>query len=97
MNYHLKNLPERTVKPRQMGFTMAMDKGLSVREVEDFISVSGDYVDLVKFGFGTSFATAKLLEQKIKLFTEANIGVYFGGTLFARRGGFSFSSIFNNT
>ena len=28
MNYNLKNLPERTVKPRQMGFTMAMDKGL---------------------------------------------------------------------
>ncbi|NBP68118.1 MAG: phosphosulfolactate synthase, partial [Cytophagia bacterium] len=32
MNYELNNLPERTRKPRQFGFTMAMDKGLSVRE-----------------------------------------------------------------
>jgi phosphosulfolactate synthase len=81
-NFKLKQIPVRTLKPRKNGLTMVMDKGLSIREVEDFISVSGDYVDLVKFGFGTSFATAKLLEQKIKLFEEANIGVYFGGTLF---------------
>ena len=26
MNYTINNLPERTTKPRQMGFTMAMDK-----------------------------------------------------------------------
>ena len=37
MNYTLKNLPERTTKPRQIGYTMAMDKGLSVREAEDFV------------------------------------------------------------
>jgi phosphosulfolactate synthase len=37
MNYELKNLPERTTKPRQYGFTMAMDKGLSLRESEDFV------------------------------------------------------------
>lgn len=61
---------------------MVMDKGLSVRETEDFISVSGDYVDLVKFGFGTSFVTAKLLEDKIRLCKDAGIGCYFGGTLF---------------
>ncbi len=35
MNYTLKNLPERTTKPRQIGYTMAMDKGLSVRQTED--------------------------------------------------------------
>jgi hypothetical protein len=46
MNYHLNNLPERTVKPRQSGFTMAMDKGLSVREAEDFVSMAADYVAL---------------------------------------------------
>ena len=37
MNYLLKNIPERTTKPRQYGYTMAMDKGLSLREVEDFL------------------------------------------------------------
>ena len=38
MNYILQNIPERTQKPRQHGFTMAMDKGLSCREAEDFLS-----------------------------------------------------------
>jgi len=51
MNYHLNNLPERTKKTRENGVTMVMDKGLSIREVEDFISVCGDYVDIVKFGW----------------------------------------------
>ena len=37
MNYTLKNIPERTQKPRQNGLTMVMDKGLSVRQIEDFL------------------------------------------------------------
>ena len=81
MNYSLNNIPERTTKPRQFGFTMGMDKGLSVREVEDFISVSGDYVDIVKLGWGTSFVTPNL-KDKLKIYKEAGIPVYFGGTLF---------------
>ena len=57
MNYTLKNLPERTKKPRQTGYTMAMDKGLSLREAEDFMSIASDHVDIVKLGWGTSFVT----------------------------------------
>jgi len=53
-NYQLPNLPERTVKPRDMGMTMVMDKGLSLREAEDFLSMTGEYVDIIKLGFGTS-------------------------------------------
>ncbi|BDD08170.1 phosphosulfolactate synthase [Fulvitalea axinellae] len=81
MNYTLKDLPERTQKPRQSGSTMVMDKGLSLREVEDFLSVSGEYVDIVKFGFGTSCVTPNL-KEKIALYKEAGIPTYFGGTLF---------------
>ena len=81
MNYDLKNLPERTNKPRQHGFTMAMDKGLSIREAEDFVSLSANYVDIVKLGWGTSFVTPNL-KDKIKVFKDAGIPVYFGGTLF---------------
>ena len=81
MNYFLDQIPERTQKPRQVGVTMAMDKGLSLREVEDFVSVCGEYVDLVKFGWGTSFVTPNL-KDKIKIYKEAGIPVYFGGTLF---------------
>lgn len=80
-NYELTRLPERTVKPRDHGLTMVMDKGMSLREVEDFLSVAESYTDLVKLGFGTSIVTPNLAE-KIKLYQEANIPVYFGGTLF---------------
>ncbi len=81
MNYTLKNIPERTTKPREHGFTMAMDKGLSCREVENFLSVASDHVDIVKLGWGTSFVTPDL-PAKLKIYNEANIPVYFGGTLF---------------
>lgn len=81
MNYDLKSIPSRTDKPRNSGFTMAMDKGLSLREVEDFIEVSGDYVDIVKLGWATSFVT-KNLRKKIDIYRAAGIPVYFGGTLF---------------
>lgn len=60
---------------------MMMDKGLSIREVEDFIEASGDITDIAKFGFGTAFVTNKL-EEKIKLYKNAGIRPYFGGTLF---------------
>ena len=81
MNYFLNELPERTAKPRQTGFTMAIDKGLSLREIEDFLSISYEYVDIVKLGWGTSFVTPNL-KDKISLYKEAGIPVYFGGTLF---------------
>jgi phosphosulfolactate synthase len=81
MNYTLKNLPERTTKPRQLGFTMAMDKGLSVRQAEDFMSVAADHVDIVKLGWATSYVTPKL-KDKIKVYTDAGVPCYLGGTLF---------------
>ena len=81
MNYTLKNLPERTAKPRQIGFTMAMDKGLSVREAEDFIETSAGYVDIVKLGWATSYVTSNL-KEKIKVYKQAGIPCYLGGTLF---------------
>lgn len=81
MNYELKNIPVRTQKPRTKGFTMAMDKGLSLREVEDFVDSCGDYVDIVKLGWATSYVT-KNLSQKLAIYEEAGIPVYLGGTLF---------------
>lgn len=81
MNYTLTKIPERTAKPRDYGFTMAMDKGLSCRQVEDFLSVASNHVDIVKLGWGTSFVTPTLV-NKLKIYEEAGIPVYFGGTLF---------------
>ena len=81
MHYFLNDVPERTQKPRDKGFTMAMDKGLSIREAEDFVSVSGDYVDIVKLGWATSYVTPNL-DEKLNVYREAGIPFYFGGTLF---------------
>lgn len=81
MNYSLQNIPTRTEKPRQKGLTMVMDKGLSLRETEDFLEVAGLHTDIVKLGWATSFVTPNL-EEKLKIYRQAGIPVYFGGTLF---------------
>lgn len=81
MKVNLPYIPERSSKPRQSGLTMMMDKGLSIREAENFISSSAEYTDLVKFGFGTALIT-RGLEEKIRLYKEAGCIPYFGGTLF---------------
>ncbi len=81
MHYHLTQIPERTVKPRSNGMTMVMDKGMSSREVENFIEVAGPYVDIVKLGWSTSFVSPNL-DKKLSIYKEAGIPVYFGGTLF---------------
>jgi len=81
MNYVLKNLPVRSQKPRTTGFTMVMDKGLSINEVENFVDANSDFVDIVKLGWATSYLT-KNLAQKIQVYKDAGIPVYLGGTLF---------------
>ena len=83
MNYSLKKLPERTSKPREVGYTMSMDKGLSIREAEDFMDSCADYVDIVKLGWATSYVT-KNLETKIKVFKDAGVPCYFGGEPFLK-------------
>ncbi|MBP5999388.1 MAG: phosphosulfolactate synthase [Sediminibacterium sp.] len=81
MNFNLTQIPERTKQPRQYGLTMVMDKGLSLRDAENFLSVGAPHTDIVKLGFGTSFVTPNL-RAKIELYQAHNIPVYFGGTLF---------------
>jgi phosphosulfolactate synthase len=81
INYYLSQMPDRLAKPRTNGLTMVMDKGLSIEEVKQFMSIAHPHVDVVKFGFGTSFVTPNLRE-KIETYQRYNIPVYFGGTLF---------------
>jgi phosphosulfolactate synthase len=81
----MKNLlpfmPHRPSKPRNSGMTMVMDKGLSIREAEDFMSVGSEYTDYVKLGFGTSLITPGF-EKKIAIYKKSSVVPYFGGTLF---------------
>jgi len=81
MNFNLSQMPERNIKPRASGITMVMDKGLSITEVHNFMSISTPHVDIVKLGFGTSYVTPNLRE-KIEAYQSYDIPVYFGGTLF---------------
>lgn len=81
MNFNLTQIPERNTKPRDHGITMVMDKGLSIEQAKNFLSVSHHHVDIVKFGFGTAFVTPDLRE-KIEVYQSYDIPVYFGGTLF---------------
>lgn len=81
INYTLNNVPERTEKPRSNGITMVMDRGLSISEVENFLEVGGPHADIVKLGWATSFVTPNLAE-KLRVYKEANMPTYFGGTLF---------------
>ena len=74
-------MPERPAKPRDSGLTMVMDKGLSIREAEDFMSVGNEYTDFVKLGFGTSLITPGF-EKKITVYKKSGVIPYFGGTLF---------------
>jgi phosphosulfolactate synthase len=81
MNFTLPHLPKRPKKVRKHGITMVMDKGLSIQEAESLIEKAADSIDYIKLGFGTALITQRL-EEKIKLYKEANIKVYTGGTLF---------------
>ncbi|MBL7764695.1 MAG: phosphosulfolactate synthase [Chitinophagaceae bacterium] len=81
MNYNLPQIPTRTQKNRTEGLTMVMDKGLSIEEVKNFLSIAGPYTDIVKLGFGTSMVTPNL-KEKFKVYADQDIPVYLGGTLF---------------
>lgn len=81
MEIQLPFIPERTPKPRNSGITMMMDKGLSLSEARAFCESSAQYTDLVKLGFGTALITPNLTE-KLKIYRDAGLRCYFGGTLF---------------
>src|SRR3954447_6992789 len=75
------DLPRRPGKPRTEGLTHVMDKGLNLREIEGMFDVGGEFVDIVKFGWGTSYVTNNL-EKKIALYRSFETPVVCGGTLF---------------
>ncbi|WP_372629711.1 phosphosulfolactate synthase [Cohnella sp.] len=72
----------RASKPRLTGRTMVLDKGLGQSAFEDLLSLSGDYIDIVKIGFGTSpLYPPSILRKKVDLAAERGIAVIPGGTL----------------
>ena len=74
-------VPARPGKPRQIGLTHVMDKGMNIRDIEGMFDTAGEYVDIVKLGWGTSYVTNNL-EKKIALYRFYETPVVCGGTLF---------------
>jgi phosphosulfolactate synthase len=74
-------VPARPGKPRDVGLTHVIDKGLNLRDIEGLFDTAGQFVDIVKFGWGTSYVTNNL-EKKIALYRSFETPVVCGGTLF---------------
>ena len=79
--FEFLTLPERTYKPRESGLTHVLDKGLSLDQVRQFLEVAGEYVDVVKLGWGTAVVTPNV-KEKIALYQSCGVPVCFGGTFF---------------
>src|SRR5712691_4056321 len=75
------DLPQRPGKPRAEGLTHVMDKGMNLRDIEGMFDTGGAFVDIVKFGWGTSYVTNNL-EKKIATYRGFDTPVVCGGTLF---------------
>jgi phosphosulfolactate synthase len=72
--------PARPPRPRQVGLTHVMDKGMTLSDVEGLFEAAGDYIDIVKLGWGTSYVTHNLRE-KLALYESLGVPVVMGGTL----------------
>jgi phosphosulfolactate synthase len=64
---------------RDGGLTHVLDKGLGPRAWEDILDTSGEYIDIVKLGWGTAWVTNNL---KAKLEVLREKPVVIGGTFF---------------
>jgi phosphosulfolactate synthase len=73
-------IAEREHKPRQNGLTHVLDKGLGIRHMQDLLETAGEYIDIIKLGWGTGFVTCNLTD-KVSAYQKAGIPVCFGGTL----------------
>src|ERR1700754_248963 len=83
MNKTALSLPVHAAKPRTTGLTMVIDGGIPLGLFSDQIAFGAEYIDYVKFGWGTSVVT-NCLREKISVLDSHGIGFYFGGTLFEK-------------
>ena len=68
-------------KPRSSGLTHVLDKGLSLANLESLVEGVGEYVDILKFGWGTAYITHGI-RAKVAVCDENGIIACPGGTLF---------------
>lgn len=81
LNADFLSLPDRAAKPRSIGITAIIDPGLGAHALIDLVESAGDYIDFVKFGWGTGLLVGNI-NAKIDILKNAGIDYWFGGTLF---------------
>jgi phosphosulfolactate synthase len=64
---------------RSGGLTHVIDKGLGPRAWEDVLETSGEYIDIVKLGWGTAYVTPNLT-RKLEVLRDKPVVI--GGTFF---------------
>src|SRR6266545_2798780 len=64
---------------RDGGLTHVLDKGLGPRAWEDVLETAGEYIDIVKLGWGTAWVTGNL-EEKLDVLRDKPVVI--GGTFF---------------
>src|SRR5713226_6921585 len=73
MNQTALHLPRRAEKPRDTGLTMVIDGGIPLWYFTDLVSSAAEYIDFVKFGWGTAVVSSDL-RAKIKVLSTTDIG-----------------------
>ena len=81
--FEIIDIVNRAEKPRDVGLTMVLDKGLGYRAAQDLMEYASEYIDIIKLGWGTHrLCSEEAVKRKIQLYTDNSILVSNGGTLF---------------
>lgn len=73
-------LAEPPTKPRRVGLTHALDKGVSVEAMVGILTSYSAFIDIWKFGWGTSYLEPRL-DEKMALLRSHGVQSCVGGTL----------------
>ncbi len=73
-------LPERDRKPRSRGLSHVLDKGVTTATLEALLDQAGDFVDVLKIGWGIAYVDPTV-KERVALCTAAGVTVSLGGTL----------------
>ena len=80
--FEMITIPSREEKPRKMGLTTLLDRGMGYHAACDLVEQAADYIDLIKLGWGTTrLIPEETIKKKIKLYRDNQIMVSNGGTI----------------
>jgi phosphosulfolactate synthase len=74
------DLPVREPKPRRVGITHVLDRGIPLAELSGLLGVCGEHVDIWKLGWGTAYLDARVADR-VAILREHAVAACVGGTL----------------